>query len=159
MSGKTERDWKTERVDGRDLDLDEVLEVYHSSGLGERRPVGDRARMAAMVRGANLVVVARDADGALIGIARSVSDFSYVTYLSDIAVAGRLQRSGVGLALLEETRRQAPDAKVVLLSAPAAAGYYPRVGFTRHESAWVLAPGQPLAGSRPEPQEDPVTRP
>jgi predicted N-acetyltransferase YhbS len=159
MSGTTEPTWKTERVEGRDLDLDEVLAVYHSSGLGERRPVGDRARMAAMVRQANLVVVARDAEGALIGIARSVSDFSYVTYLSDIAVAGSHQRAGVGLALMEETRRQAPDAKVVLLSAPAAVGYYPRVGFTRHDSAWVLNPGQPLSATRLEPAPQPATRP
>ncbi|MEU5901940.1 MULTISPECIES: GNAT family N-acetyltransferase [Streptomyces] len=138
--------WKTERVNGQDLDLDEVLAVYHASGLGERRPVADRERMAAMVREANLVVVAREADGTLIGIARSISDFSYVTYLSDIAVVGDHQRSGVGLALMEETRRQAPDAKVVLLSAPAATGYYPRVGFTRHDSAWVLNPDRPLGG-------------
>lgn len=159
MSRTAERDWKTGRVDGRDLDLDEVLEVYRSSGLGERRPTGDRERMATMVREANLVVVARDADGALIGIARSVSDFAYVTYLSDIAVAGPHQRSGVGLALLEETRRQAPQAKVVLLSAPAAVGYYPRVGFTRHDSAWVLGPGQPLTASRTEPEEGSATHP
>ncbi|WAL93043.1 GNAT family N-acetyltransferase [Streptomyces sp. Je 1-369] len=138
--------WKTERVNGGDLDLDEVLAVYHASGLGERRPVQDRERMAAMVREANLVVVAREADGTLIGIARSISDFSYVTYLSDIAVVLDHQRSGVGIALMEETRRQAPDAKVVLLSAPAAAGYYPRVGFTRHDSAWVLNPAAPLQG-------------
>lgn len=138
--------WKTERVHGADLDLDEVLAVYHQSGLGERRPVQDRDRMAAMVREANLVVVAREADGTLIGIARSISDFSYVTYLSDIAVIRRHQRSGVGTALLDATRQQAPDTKVVLLSAPAATGYYPRVGFTRHDSAWVLNPGQPLQG-------------
>ncbi|WAX76346.1 GNAT family N-acetyltransferase [Streptomyces sp. KMM 9044] len=143
--------WKTERVSGRTLDLDEVLAIYHESGLGERRPVDDRDRMAAMVREANLIVVARDADGALIGIARSVSDFSYVTYLSDIAVVRRHQRSGVGLALLEATRREAPDAKVVLLSAPAATAYYPRVGFTRHDSAWVLNPGQPLDGPQAQP--------
>ncbi|WP_329136557.1 GNAT family N-acetyltransferase [Streptomyces sp. NBC_01476] len=159
MSGKTERDWKTERVDGRDLGLDEVLEVYRSSGLGERRPAGDRERMATMVREANLVVVARDADGALIGIARSLSDFSYVTYLSDLAVVHGHQRSGVGLALLEATRRQAPDAKIVLLSAPAASGYYPRIGFTRHDSAWVLNPGQPLTASRTAAEEDAVTHP
>ncbi|MFH8612562.1 GNAT family N-acetyltransferase [Streptomyces sp. NPDC018029] len=143
--------WKTERVNGPDLDLDDVLAVYHASGLGERRPVQDRARMAAMIRQANLVVVAREADGTLIGIARSISDFSYVTYLSDIAVIRRHQRSGVGTALLEATRREAPDAKVVLLSAPAATGYYPRMGFTRHDSAWVLNPGQPLTGPPAQP--------
>lgn len=143
--------WKTERADGAGLDLDEVLAVYHASGLGERRPVDDRDRMAAMIRQANLVVVARDTEGALIGIARSISDFSYVTYLSDIAVVRRHQRSGVGRALLEATRQEAPDAKVVLLSAPAATAYYPRVGFTRHDSAWVLNPGQPLQGPRAQP--------
>jgi predicted N-acetyltransferase YhbS len=132
--------WTTERVEGADLPLDDVLEVYRSSGLGERRPVEDRARMADMVRNANLVLVARDARGALIGIARSISDFSYVTYLSDIAVVRDHQRSGVGRALMDATRKEAPTAKIVLLSAPAATDYYPHIGFTRHGSAWVLNP-------------------
>jgi GNAT superfamily N-acetyltransferase len=131
--------WKTERVDGADLDIDEVLEVYRASGLGERRPVQDRERFTAMVRRANLVLVAR-VDGELIGIARAVSDFSYVTYLSDIAVARAHQRSGIGRALIEALRKEAPDAKIVLLSAPAAAEYYPHIGFAPHHSAWVLNP-------------------
>jgi predicted N-acetyltransferase YhbS len=132
--------WTIERAEGKDLDLDEVLAVYRSSGLGERRPVEDRDRMKAMLTGANLVLVARDGDGALIGIARSVSDFSYVTYLSDIAVDGRLQRSGIGRALIDATRKEAPTAKIVLLSAPAATAYYPHIGFIQHNSAWVLNP-------------------
>jgi len=126
-------------VTGADLDLDEVLNVYRSSGLGERRPIEDRERMAAMLRNANLVVVCR-VDGELVGIARSVSDFSYVTYLSDIAVARAHQRAGMGRALIEATQREAPGVKIVLLSAPAAAEYYPHIGFTRHNSAWVLNP-------------------
>ena len=131
--------WKTDRVPGADLDLDEVLNVYRSSGLGERRPIEDRERMATMLRNANLVVVCR-VDGELVGIARSVSDFSYVTYLSDIAVARAYQRAGMGRALIEATQREAPGVKIVLLSAPAAAEYYPHIGFTRHNSAWVLNP-------------------
>ncbi|MFC9469518.1 GNAT family N-acetyltransferase [Streptomyces coelicoflavus] len=132
--------WKTDRVEGASLDLDEVLGVYHASGLGERRPVEDRERFAAMLAGANLVLVARDDDGTLLGIVRAVSDFSYVTYVSDIAVVRRHQRSGIGRALLDATRDQAPAAKLVLLSAPAAVDYYPHIGFTRHESAWVRNP-------------------
>jgi len=131
--------WEIKRENGTDLDLDEVLAVYRSSGLGERRPVADTERMAAMVRNANLVLTYR-IDGELVGIARSVSDFSYVTYLSDIAVSRAHQRSGIGSALIEATQKEAPQAKVVLLSAPAAAGFYPRIGFTRHDSAWVLGP-------------------
>jgi GNAT superfamily N-acetyltransferase len=132
--------WKIDRVEGAALDLDEVLGVYHASGLGERRPVGDRERFAAMVENADLVLVARDDEGTLLGIVRAVSDFSYVTYVSDIAVVRDRQRSGIGRALIEATRGQAPDAKLVLLSAPAAVDYYPHIGFSRHASAWVLNP-------------------
>ena len=92
--------WQIDRVDGADLDVDEVLDVYRSSGLGERRPISDRARFAPMVRNANLIFVCRTAGG-LTGIARSVTDFSYATYLSDIAVIQQYQRSGIGRALIE----------------------------------------------------------
>jgi GNAT superfamily N-acetyltransferase len=131
--------WKIERVAGADLDIREVVAVYQASGLGERRPVEDLERFTDMVRNANLIMVCR-VDGELVGIARSISDFSYVTYLSDIAVSRDHQRAGIGRALIEATRQEAPSAKVVLLSAPAATGYYPHIGFTRHDSAWVLAP-------------------
>jgi hypothetical protein len=70
---------------GNDLDLDQVIKLYRASTLGERRPVDDRGRMAAMLRHANLVVTAWDGD-LLVGIARSLSDFAFCTYLSDLAV-------------------------------------------------------------------------
>lgn len=131
--------WKTERVLGPDLEVEEAREVYRDSGLGERRPLEDTERFTAMLRQANLIVTCR-VEGRLVGIARSVSDFSYVTYLSDIAVTRDHQRSGIGRALIEATRQEAPRAKIVLLSAPAATDYYPHIGFTRHDSAWVLGP-------------------
>lgn len=131
--------WHIERVDGAGLDVGEVLGVYRSSGLGERRPIEDTARFGDMVRNANLIVTCR-IDGELVGIARSVSDFSYVTYLADIAVSLPHQKSGIGRALIDATRKQAPQAKIVLLSAPAAREYYPHMGFSRHDSAWVLNP-------------------
>lgn len=131
--------WTIERVAGAGLDLDEVLAVYASSGLGARRPTDDRDRFRTMLCSANLVLVCRDG-GSLVGIARSVSDFGYATYLSDIAVRADYQRHGIGRALIRATQREAPLAKIVLLSAPTATDYYPHIGFTRHDSAWVLAP-------------------
>jgi predicted N-acetyltransferase YhbS len=131
--------WSIDRAQGTGLDIDEVLEVYRSSGLGERRPINDIERFGAMVRNANLILTCR-LDGAMIGIARSVSDFSYVTYLSDIAVSRPHQRSGIGKALIERLMKEAPQAKIVLLSAPAATDYYPHIGFAKHDSAWVLNP-------------------
>jgi predicted N-acetyltransferase YhbS len=130
---------------GNDLDLDEVMEVYVESTLGERRPVDDRERMAGMLREANLVVTAWDGDQ-MVGISRSVSDFHYATYLSDLAVRLSHQKQGIGVELIRRTQSAAPQATVILLSAPAAVDYYPRIGFTRHDSAWVLRPGEPLRG-------------
>jgi GNAT superfamily N-acetyltransferase len=129
---------KIERVEGSELDVDEVLAVYRDSGLGERRPIEDRERFTAMLRHANLVLCARVAER-LVGIARCISDFSYATYLSDLAVSREYQRAGIGRALIAAAKDEAPAAKIILLSAPAAADYYPHVGFTQHPSAWVLS--------------------
>ena len=118
-----------------------MIDLYGDSTLGERRPVGDRARMAGMLRHANLVVTAWDRD-LLVGIARSVSDLHYVTYLSDLAVRLSHQRRSIGLGLIRRPRKVAPQASIVLLAAPAAVEYYPRIGFARHGRAWILRPGE-----------------
>jgi predicted N-acetyltransferase YhbS len=126
---------------GNALDLDQVIELYRASTLGERRPVDDRDRMAKMLANANLVITAWD-DMLLIGIARSVTDFCYVTYLSDLAVRTSHQRQGIGRELIRRTQDACnPQTRLVLLSAPKAVTYYPRVGFTRHEQCWQLEPG------------------
>jgi predicted N-acetyltransferase YhbS len=123
---------------GVDLDLDEVLDLYRASTLGERRPIDDRSILSDMLRHANLVVTAWEA-GRLVGIARSLTDFSYVCYLADLAVRDTHQKAGVGRALVARTREElGPRAMIVLLAAPAAVDYYPKLGFTPHGSAWVL---------------------
>jgi predicted N-acetyltransferase YhbS len=125
---------------GNDLDLDAVLELYRASTLGERRPVDDRERMAAMLRHANLVLTAWDGE-LLVGISRALSDFSFVTYLSDLAVRVSHQKQGIGKELIRRTQALAgKHAKLILLAAPAAEQYYPRVGFTHHPQAWMLGP-------------------
>lgn len=123
---------------GNDLDLDEVIELYRASTLGERRPVDNRETMADMLAHGNLTVTAWDGP-LLVGISRTLTDFSYVGYLSDLAVRHSHQRLGIGTELIQRTReRMGPDSMIVLLAAPKAVDYYPRIGFTRHESAWLL---------------------
>jgi ribosomal protein S18 acetylase RimI-like enzyme len=122
---------------GNDLDLDMVIELYRASTLGERRPVNDRERMQLMLTNANLVVTAWDGE-LLVGIARNVSDFSYATYLSDLAVRVSHQKQGIGRELIRRTQEQGGQASVILLSAPNATEYYPRLGMKQHPSAWTL---------------------
>lgn len=127
---------------GNDLGLDALIELYHASTLGERRPVDDRERMASMLRHANLVVSAWDGDQ-LVGISRALSDFSFVTYLSDLAVRRSHQRQGIGKELIRRTQELGGKrTKLILLAAPAAEPYYPHIGFTRHPQAWTLGPDE-----------------
>ena len=131
---------------GNDLDVEQVIALYHACTLGARRPLDDRAIAAQMLAHANLVITAWDG-GLLVGISRSLTDFGYVCYLADLAVRDSHQRLGVGLELIRRTRAElGVRAMIVLLAAPQAVDYYPRIGFTRHESAWILKAGDPLAG-------------
>lgn len=129
---------------GNEIAVDAVITLLHASTLAERRPVDDPAIIAAMLREAQLVVTAWDGDR-LVGLARTLTDFLYVGYLSDLAVDAAYQRHGIGRRLVEETRaRMGPRSFLVLLAAPAAVDYYPRIGFSRHPSAWTLRHGEPL---------------
>lgn len=136
-----------------ELDLDAVIELYRDSTLGERRPVDDRARIQEMLRNANLVVTAWDREQ-LIGISRSLTDFVYVTYLSDLAVRLSYQRSGIGKELIRRTQKAAPKAMLLLLAAPAAENYYPHIGFTHFPQAWLLRPGDKVSVNGGTQQKD-----
>ncbi len=112
---------------GNDLGIDAVIELYRASTLGERRPIDDPGRIAAMLKNADLVVTAWDGDQP-VGIARALTDHVYRTYLSDLAVRVSHQRQGIGKALIERVRKAAPDALLTLLSAPKAVDHYPHIG-------------------------------
>ena len=92
--------------------------------------------MEQMLKTANLVVSAWD-EQQLVGIARSLSDYCYVTYLADLAVVESHQRLGIGRELVRQTQAAGGRASVVLFAAPAAVDYYPRLGF-RPGSGWML---------------------
>jgi len=117
--------------------LDEFREVLVNSTLGERRPIDNEETLANMLAHANLIVTARK-DGRLIGIARSLTDFHYCTYLSDLAVDLNHQKTGIGKELIRLTKEATPKAKLILLSAPKAVNYYPKIGMTHWEQCYVL---------------------
>ncbi|HTJ93320.1 MAG TPA: GNAT family N-acetyltransferase [Pararobbsia sp.] len=128
----------------RKITREQFVDLLVRSTLGERRPIDDDACIDAMLANANLTITAWDGDR-LVGVARSVTDFAYCCYLSDLAVDAGLQRSGVGRELIRRTQAAlGSKAKLILLSAPKAVEYYPRVGFTRHEHAYMINAKDPL---------------
>ena len=129
---------------GNTLNLDEVIELYQASTLGERRPIHDRPRFSGMLTNANLIITAWDGD-LLVGISRCITDFNHFTYLADLAVRVSHQKRGIGKELVRLTQvHSGPETNILLLAAPAAEKYYSRIGFTHAQQAWLLKAGEQL---------------
>ena len=118
------------------LSADEYIDVVAKSGLN--RPIEDRARVERMLASANLFVTARQ-DGRLVGFARSLTDFCFCCYLSDLAVDRDWQGRGIGRELIRRTHEIAgPQSMLLLTSAPDALSYYPHIGMNKSENAFII---------------------
>lgn len=114
----------------------EVSDVFKSSGI--KRPVDDMDRIQRMIDHADVNVSAWDGD-ILVGIARAITDYSYCCYLSDLAVSKPYQRRGIGTELINQLREHlGEEVSLLLLSAPTAMEYYPKVGFEKTEKAFLI---------------------
>jgi ribosomal protein S18 acetylase RimI-like enzyme len=119
------------------LSVAEFKSVLERSTLGERRPINEPERLEKMLENANLIITARH-NGFLVGIARSLTDFVYCTYLSDLAVDEAFQKQGIGVELIRQTKLASPNANLILLAAPAARAYYPKIGMEQFEYCFLL---------------------
>lgn len=117
-------------------DTDAIIDVYDSSGIN--RPTTEKERITKMYANSNLIVTAWDKDK-LVGISRSLTDFIYCCYLSDLAVRKDYQKYGIGKKLIELTKEKIGDqTMLLLLSAPSAMDYYPKVGFQKADNAFII---------------------
>ena len=116
----------------------QAIDLYIRSTLGERRPIDNVKTFANMLTNANLIITAWDQEK-LVGIARTLTDFSYVAYLADLAVDEQYQKRGIGKQLIEETKSHLnSECMIVLLAAPKANDYYQKIGFEHNPRAWTL---------------------
>lgn len=123
------------------LAVDEFIEVLERSTLSERRPVNQPDVIRGMLQHADLIVTAR-VDGVLVGVSRAITDYSYCTYLSDLAVDQAYQGRGIGRELIHRTHEAAGlHTHLILLAAPKARTYYPHIGMEPHDSAWIIRGG------------------
>lgn len=121
------------------LTVEEFIDVLRRSTLAERRPVDDSATMAGMLAHADVIVTARDAQKLVVGVSRAITDFSYCTYLADLAVDRAWQRRGIGRELIRRTHAAAGlNTNLILLAAPKAETYYPHIGMLPHNSCWRI---------------------
>ena len=115
---------------------DQIIELYDNAGLP--RPTYDRERIQKMYENSNLIVTAWDGD-LLVGVSRSITDWVWSTYLADLAVRDSYQKFGIGRMLINLTKEKVGDqSMILLLSVPTALEYYPKVGFEKQESSFIM---------------------
>ena len=120
------------------ISVSEFIDILKRSTLSERRPVDDIKTIKGMIENADIIITAV-IESKIAGIARAVSDFHYCCYLSELAVDKDYQHRGIGKNLISELKKQLhKNCKIILLAAPNASEYYPKIGFTKQESAWIL---------------------
>jgi ribosomal protein S18 acetylase RimI-like enzyme len=125
---------------GGSITIEAFVDVLHASTLGERRPVHDLTIVQAMLDHADLLVTAWEGEK-LIGVARTLTDFKYIAYLSDLAVDKDYQRLGIGKELMKRTQAALePSCSLLLLAAPAANDYYAQFDMENHPRAWFRGP-------------------
>ena len=114
---------------------DAVMELYADAGLKRPEDIG---RITRMYSHSNLVVTAWDKTR-LVGVSRALTDFCYCCYLSDLAVRKKYQHHGIGRELIRLTKEKIGDeSMLLLLSAPAAMEYYPKVGLAKVENGFII---------------------
>jgi len=120
------------------ITVGEFIDILKRSTLGERRPVDNMDCIKGMLEHTDIIVTAMDGEK-IVGVARAMTDFNYACYVSDLAVDIAYQHQGIGKELIKQVQSQLESTcKIILLSAPDAKEYYPKIGFEQHPSAWVL---------------------
>jgi ribosomal protein S18 acetylase RimI-like enzyme len=120
------------------ISTDQFIDVLQRSTLAERRPVHDRVRIDGMLKHCNVLVTAWHND-LLVGISRALSDFSFCCYLSDLAVDEKYQHQGIGKELIRLTHEKSgKHTTLILLAAPKAASYYPKIGMQRFTDCFLI---------------------
>lgn len=123
--------------DSKDIKPEDISRVFMTSGI--KRPYQDLDRLERMLQNSDIVITAWQ-DEKMIGIARALTDYSYCCYLSDLAVDLDYQKCGIGQKLINMVREKiGEESSLVLLSAPGAVNYYPKVGFAHNDRAFVIA--------------------
>lgn len=123
----------------RKVSVEQFINLLHRSTLAERRPVTDLVKIEKMLAHGNILVTAWHND-LLVGISRALSDFSFCCYLSDLAVDQGYQHQGIGKNLIKLTHKTAgeSDTTLILLAAPKAAAYYPKIGMDRGTDCFII---------------------
>lgn len=136
-------------VEAKAFDPGEMYALYDSAGwYGYTEDIDSLCRALA---NSHLVLTTRDDSGALLGLARTVSDDESVCYVQDLLVRPEAQRQGIGRALVERLKERYAHCRFFLLSTdhestpegPRNDAFYRSLGFLSYEEKLLTGFGLP----------------
>ena len=120
-----------EFADDEVVPIKELTELYESVGWAAYS--NDPDALARAVDRSDYVVTARDAEGALVGLARCLTDEVHICVIQDVLVHPDHQRTGVGSVMVGRCLRVHEHVRQVTLMTddePATRAFYESLGFS-----------------------------
>ena len=127
---KEEITFREERVSA-----EEYIEFLKRTDLGSQYPKERFAeRISKLVKNVSISLVARNADGLVVGVLFGLTDFCYWLYITDLGVDRAYERRGIATKLMKQAHELAggeKDIAVYLIANEDAVPFYEKIGMKR----------------------------
>ena len=117
------------------ISAEEYIEFLKRTGLGSQYPKERFAeRIPKLVKNVSISLVARNADGLVVGVLFGLTDFCYWLYITDLGVDRAYERRGIATKLMKKAHELAggeKDIAVYLIANEDAVPFYEKLGMKR----------------------------
>ena len=123
------------RVAQERVSAEEYVDFLKRTDLGSQYPKERfEARIARLVKNVQISLVARNAEGAIVGVLFGLTDYAYWLYVTDLGVDRAWVRRGVGRRLMKAAHEIAggeKDIAVYLIANERAIPFYEKLGMKK----------------------------
>jgi len=117
------------------ISAEEYIEFLKRTDLGSQYPKERFAeRIPKLVENVSISLVARNADGLVVGVLFGLTDFCYWLYITDLGVDRAYERRGIATKLMKKAHELAggeKDIAVYLIANEDAVPFYEKIGMKR----------------------------
>ena len=117
------------------ISAEEYIEFLKRTDLGSQYPKERFAeRIPKLVKNVSISLVARNADGLVVGVLFGLTDFCYWLYITDLGVDRAYERRGIATKLMKKAHELAggeKDIAVYLIANEDAVPFYQKLGMKR----------------------------
>ena len=117
------------------ISAEEYIEFLKRTDLGSQYPKERFAeRIPKLVKNVSISLVARNADGLIVGVLFGLTDFCYWLYITDLGVDRAYERRGIATKLMKKAHELAggeKDIAVYLIANEDAVPFYEKIGMKR----------------------------